>query len=280
VIGLLQAAWPGLECRQEVIATSGDRNIEQPLPEIGGKGVFTGELEAALLSGRVDAAVHSLKDLPVEETPGIRAAAVPARGPALDVLVAAIGGGLGDLPESARVGTCSPRRSAQLLARRPDLTVLPLRGNVDTRLRKLEDGSYDAIVLAAAGLVRLGLEARITETFPLEMMLPAPGQGALAVQCRDEDAGTLGLLAAIHHQPTHAAVSAERAFLAGLGGGCSLPVGAFAEQSDGQTILTGGVIAADGKRSVRLTAAGTEPRELGDRLARLVLERGGGELLK
>jgi hydroxymethylbilane synthase len=280
VIGLLQAAWPGLECREKIIVTSGDRNLEQPLPEIGGKGIFTDELEAVLLSGEVDAAVHSLKDLPVDDTPGVRVAAVPARGPALDVLVSARGQRLVDLPESARVGTCSLRRTAQLLARRPDLTILPLRGNLDTRLRKLDDAQYDAIVLAEAGLARLGLEARITETFALETMLPAPGQGALAVQCRAQDAKTANLLAALHDDSTHAAVCAERAFLAGLGGGCSLPVGAYAEEVDGKTILTGAVISEDGKRSVRLTAAGGEPLKLGERLAELVLERGAGEILK
>jgi hydroxymethylbilane synthase len=279
VIGLLQSAWPGLECTVEVISTSGDRNLDLPLPEIGGKGVFTAELEQALIAGTVDAAVHSLKDLPVDDSPGIAIAAIPARGPALDALVSADGESLSELPRAARLGTCSLRRAAQLLARRPDLTILPLRGNVDTRLRKLEAGDYDAIVLAAAGLVRLGLERRITETFPLEWMLPAPGQGALAVQCRAADAQTLELLSAIHDQPTHAAVSAERAFLAGLGGGCSLPVGAFAERVDANTILTGGVVSPDGKRAVRLTAAGGEPRELGLRLAQLVLERGAGELL-
>jgi hydroxymethylbilane synthase len=283
VIALLQSAWPGLDCRSEIILTAGDRNAEQPLPEIGGKGVFTAELEAALLAGAVDAAVHSLKDLPVEgaggDVPGITLAAVPARGPARDVLVSAGNAPLEALPRAARVGTCSVRRTAQLLARRPDLTILPLRGNVDTRLRRLEAGEYDAIVLAAAGLVRLGLESRISETFPLEWMLPAPGQGALAVQCRSEDSQTIELLAAIHDESTHAAVSAERAFLAGLGGGCSLPVGAYAERPQARTILTGGVTSPDGQRAVRLTAAGEQPRELGERLAELLLERGAGELL-
>lgn len=280
VISLLQAAWPGLECTERVITTSGDRIPDRPLPEIGGKGLFTGELETALLEGQVHAAVHSLKDLPVEETPGIRIAAIPERGPALDVLVSAKGETLAGLPASARVGTCSLRRTAQVKAQRPDLTILPLRGNVDTRLRKVQSGEYDAIVLAAAGLARLGLDEHITETLPLETMLPAPGQGALAVQCRAEDEETLRLLAAIHHFPTHAAVTAERAFLSGLGGGCTQPVGAFAHAENGSVILTGAVISVDGTRAVRLSAAGEDPSELGERLARLVLERGAGELLR
>jgi len=277
---LLRVAWPTLECREQVIPTKGDRNVDEPLPKIGGKGYFTSELEAALLSGHVDVAVHSLKDLPVEESPGIAIAAVPARDSAFDVLVSANGQTLVDLPEAARVGTCSLRRAAQLLACRPDLTILPLRGNVDSRVRKLMGGEYDAIILASAGLTRLGLQGHITETLPLDVMLPAPGQGALAVQCRAQDTETLSLLAAIHDPITFASVTAERAFLAGLGGGCSLPIGAFAQKNDGQIILTGGVISADGKRAIRLSAVDREPNELGKRLARFVLERGAAELLQ
>src|SRR5688572_25793999 len=168
VIRLLQNVWPALECSEHIITTTGDRVLDRPLPEIGGKGLFTSELEAALLSGEVDAAVHSLKDLPVEDTPGIIIAAIPARGSALDVLVAPKGKNLDSLPDGSGVGTCSLRRTAQLLSRRPDLNILPLRGNVDTRLRKVLRGEYDAIVLAAAGLTRLGLDAHITEMLALE----------------------------------------------------------------------------------------------------------------
>jgi hydroxymethylbilane synthase len=280
VIQRLQAAYPGLDCREYVIATTGDRVLEQPLPEIGGKGLFTSELEEVLLSGKVNAAVHSLKDLPVEDAPGIVVAAIPERESAHDALVSAETWTLSGLPEGARVGTCSLRRTAQLLARRPDLTILPLRGNVDTRVRKVLNGEYDAIVLAQAGLTRLGLQSHISEIFPLEVMLPAPGQGALAVQCRAEDHETLALLSAIHDPLTAAAVNAERAFLSGLGGGCSLPVAAFAEKNDGTIILTGAVISTDGKQAIRLSAVDNEPRRLGERLAGLVLERGAGELLK
>lgn len=280
VILLLQNAWSGLECTEHIIKTTGDRILDRPLSEIGGKGLFTSELENALLSGEVDAAVHSLKDLPVEETPGIVIAAIPERESAFDVLVSVGGKTLADLPEAARVGTCSLRRTAQILTLRPDLAILPLRGNVDTRVRKVMEGEYDAIVLAYAGLARLGLQANITEIFPLNVMLPAPGQGALAVQCRADDHETLNLLAAIHDPLSAAAVNAERVFLAGLGGGCSLPVAAFAQKNDGRIILTGAVISADGRQAIRLSAVDKDPHELGGRLADLVLERGAADLLK
>src|SRR5687767_9766245 len=280
VIQLLQAAHPGLECSQDVIPTTGDRLLDRPLHEIGGKGLFTNELEQALLSGKVDAAVHSLKDLPMQDTPGIVVAAIPERVAAHDVLVGAEGQTLASLPEGARVGTCSLRRTAQLLARRPDLTILPLRGNVDTRVRKVINGEYEAIVLAQAGMQRLGLQAQISEVFPLDVMLPAPGQGALAVQCRADDNETLELLEAIHDPIIAAAVEAERAFLSSLGGGCSLPIAAFAEKNNGTIILTGAVISSDGKQAIRLSAVDKEPHPLGKRLAELVLERGAEELLK
>jgi len=280
VIRLLQAAHPGLECSERIITTIGDRVLDRPLPEIGGKGLFTSELENALLSGEVDAAVHSLKDLPVEDTPGIVVAAIPEREAAHDVLVSANGYTLSNLPEGARVGTCSLRRTAQLLALRPDLTILPLRGNVDSRVKRVMNGEYDAIILARAGLTRLGLQAHISETFALNVMLPAPGQGALAVQCRADDVETLKLLEAIHDPLTAAAVGAERAFLSGLGGGCSLPVAAFAEKNNGTIILTGAVISPDGKQAIRLSAVDKDPFELGERLAHLVLERGAAEILE
>ena len=280
VIQLLQASHPGLECSEYVITTTGDRVLDRPVPEVGGKGLFTAELEEALLSRKVQAAVHSLKDLPVEDTPGLALAAVPARESAHDVLVSAQAWTLSDLPEGARVGTSSLRRAAQLLARRPDLIILSLRGSIDTRVRKVLDGEYEAIVLAEAGLTRLGLRAHVREVFPLEVMLPAPGQGALAVQCRADDAESIALLAAIHDPITMAEVRAERAFLAGLGGGCSLPVGAFAEKEDDTIILTGGVISPDGKQAIRLSAVDNDPNRLGERLADLVLERGAAGLLK
>jgi len=277
VIKLLKAAHPELDCEERIITTNGDRIVDRPLPEIGGKGLFTSELEEALRSGEAHVAVHSLKDLPVEDSVGIVTAAIPAREAAFDVLVS--NRTLDGLPHAARVGTCSLRRTAQLLARRPDLTILPLRGNVDTRLRKLKDGEYDAIVLAYAGLVRLGLDSHIAETFSLETMLPAPGQGALAIQCRADDEATRGLLASLHDSPTADSVSTERSFLSALGGGCSMPIAAYAEKIENQILLTGAVISPDGKRSIRLTASGTDPKELGNLLARFVLERGGADIL-
>jgi hydroxymethylbilane synthase len=280
VIRLLQAAHPEIECEERVFTTKGDRVLDRPLPEIGGKGLFTSELENALLSGEVQAAVHSLKDLPVEDTPGIVVAAIPEREAAHDVLVSANGYTLSNLPEGARVGTCSLRRTAQVLALRPDLNILPLRGNVDSRVRKVLNGEYDAIILAQAGLTRLGLQAHISETFALNVMLPAPGQGALAVQCRADDVEILQLLESIHDPLTAAAVNAERAFLSGLGGGCSLPVAAFAEKNNGTIILTGAVISVDGKQAIRLSAVDKDPFELGERLAHLVLERGAAEILE
>jgi len=280
VIQLLQAVHPELEYVEQVISTTGDRDLNIPLHEIGSKGVFTSELEQALLTGKADVAVHSLKDLPVEETPGISIAAIPERDAVFDVLVSTSAWTLSTLPDGARVGTSSLRRSSQLLARRPDLSILPLRGNVDTRLKRLWSGEYDAIILAQAGLTRLGLQAHISEVFSLEMMLPAPGQGALAVQCRSDDIETRELLTSIHDPLTAAAIQAERAFLSGLGSGCSLPVAAFAEKNNGSIILTAAVISPDGRQEVRLSAVDQEPQILGKRLAELVLERGAAELMK
>ncbi len=279
VLGLLQAAWPGLSCRVVTLVTEGDKKLERSLPEIGGKGVFTAELEAALLSGEVDLAVHSLKDLPVDESPGLCLGAVSQRADGRDVLVSASGKTLSQLPKGARIGTSSLRRSAQLLAVRPDLTILPLRGNVDTRLRKAMQGDYDAIVLAAAGVVRLGLAQYVTETLPFEVMLPAPGQGALAVQCRSGDIETQQLLAAIHDLPTFRAVTAERAFLATLGAGCSAPVAAYAVQQGSRLEMQGIIASIDGQSLVRVSGSGADPLVLGQGLARQALEQGAGKLL-
>ena len=280
VIEFLEAIHPGLHCKEYILTTTGDRELDTPIPNIGSKGIFTGDLENALRSGVVDVAVHSLKDLPVEATPGIVLAAIPKRESAFDVLAALNSWTLLTLPAGARVGTCSLRRSAQLLARRPDLTVVPLRGNVDTRLKNLLQGDYDAIVLAQTGLIRLGLQSHISEVLPLDIMLPAPGQGALAVQCREGDAETQEIIASIHDSNTAAAIDAERSFLSGVGAGCAAPVAAFAEKNNGTIILTGAVLSQDGKQAIRLSAVDRDPLKLGQRLAELVLERGAAELLK
>jgi hydroxymethylbilane synthase len=223
--------------------------------------------------------VHSLKDLPVEERDGLVIAAIPARAEARDVLVSAGGATLAALADGARVGTSSLRRSAQLRACRPDLKVEPLRGNVDTRLRKVQAGEYDAILLSGAGLLRLGLEGNVTEWLSLEVMLPAPGQGALAVQCRAGDEATCAALAALDDPATRRATTAERAFLAGLGGGCSLPVAAYAE-TDGDGLLLRGLVASpDGRQVIRCQARGGDPQETGLACARQALARGAGRYL-
>jgi hydroxymethylbilane synthase len=283
VIQQLQVKWPDLQCQEVAILTQGDRILDRPLPEIGGKGLFTQELEAELLNGHVQAAVHSLKDLPVGDSPNLTIGAVPARADARDALVSSRGYRLMELPEGARVGTSSLRRSAQLLSVRPDLRVEPLRGNVDTRLRKALDGQYDAILLAGAGLARLGLENQVSEWLPYEVMLPAPGQGALAVQCRSSDAETLRLLAVIEDPPTRAATVAERAFLSDLGGGCALPVAAYAAVQSGGVrpliSMTGLVASLDGTRTIRVHGTGDDPRSLGAKLAQEALRQGAHEIL-
>ncbi|HEX7975098.1 MAG TPA: hydroxymethylbilane synthase [Anaerolineales bacterium] len=279
VIAALQQAWPGLECREKIVTTQGDKILDRPLPEIGGKGLFTQELEVELLSGQVQAAVHSLKDLPVENPPGLVIGSVPVRGEARDALVSARGCTLESLPQGAVVGTSSLRRASQLLAYRPDLRVEPVRGNVETRLRKARDGQYDAVVLAGAGLVRLGLADQVSQWLPLEVMLPAPGQGALAVQCAAEDEETLHLLAALEDPAARRATTAERAFLQGLGGGCSLPVAAFARLAGGELELQGLAASPDGKRLVRVRGFGPDALLLGADAARQALAQGAGEFL-
>lgn len=282
VIRALQAAHPGLTCREEVIVTRGDRVLDRSLPEIGGKGLFTQELEAALLSGRVQAAVHSLKDLPTTLPPGLTVGAVPARAEVRDALISAQGYTLETLPAGAVVGTSSLRRAAQLRAARPDVRIRPLRGNVDTRVRKALAGQYDAIVLAGAGLTRLGLAEHVAQWLPLEVMLPAPGQGALAVECRADDEETLRLLAAVHDPATAATVTAERAFLAGLGGGCAVPVAAHAAWVAPERIrLTGFVGATDGSGFWRghLEGASSDSAALGRALAEQALAEGARKWL-
>ncbi len=282
VISALQAAHSGLVCEEKAIATQGDRILDRPLPEIGGKGLFTQELESELLSGEVHCAVHSLKDLPVKNPVRLTIGCIPARAEMRDALVSKSGRTLAMLPTGASVGTSSLRRAAQIRAIRPDLTTQSLRGNVDTRLRKVRDGQYDAIILAGAGLTRLGLDKHVTEWLPLEVMLPAPGQGALAVQCRADDKSTLDLLAALEDDSTRKAVTAEREFLFGLGGGCAVPVAAYAEVTSNQPSvisLTGLVISPDGKQVIKVSGYGNDPIELGNRLAQEAMVQGAGEIL-
>ncbi len=279
VVSRLYEAWADLDIHVEYFTTSGDRITERPLAQFGEPGVFTDDLSRALLDKKIDIAVHSLKDLPVDETPGLALGAIGERADARDVLVAASPCTLQTLPEGARVGTSSLRRSAQLLAARPDLTLLPIRGNVDTRIRKALNGDYDAIVLAAAGLSRLEMTAHIVEYLPFEVMLPAPGQAALAIQCRAEQAFFLDTLYPLDHFPTHRAVTAERAFLQALGGGCSAPIAAYATANDAGLQFTGLVASLDGSRIVRVTGEGPDPQLLGAGLAQEALALGAGTLL-
>lgn len=285
IISRLQAAWPTLTCRIEPFITQGDRTQAQgkPLPAIGGKGVFTAELEDALRHGRIDIAVHSLKDLPVEDSPGLTLGAITTRADVRDALVARNGWTLATLPTGAVVGTSSTRRAAQLLAQRPDLTIRTIRGNVPTRVRKVLEGDYDATLLAAAGLERLGLLEHVTELLVFDCVLPAPGQGALAVQCRADDTQTLTILAAVNDEVARAAVTAERAFLHGLGGGCSAPVAAYATGATGDALqLTALVGSTDGKVTIRVadnSQAGEDANALGERLAQQALADGAAALL-
>lgn len=274
-----------------VITTRGDQVLDTPLPLIGGKGLFTAELEAALRSGAIDLAVHSLKDLPTENPPGLAIGAAPPRAAAHDVLVSRAGYTLATLPPGAGVGTSSTRRAAQLQAHRPDLRTLDIRGNIPTRIDKALDpqGPYDAILLAQAGLERLGRLDTISEALPLDVMLPAPGQGALAVQCRDEVA-LRKLLRPIDHVETQLAVTAERAFLAGLGGGCAVPVAAYGEINGTTLVLRGRVSAPDGSQQIDVAVTQTlaalrvsglaEAQQIGRALAQQALREGAGAILE
>lgn len=284
-LALRQARWvaerlaeAGRESRLEIIRTTGDKLRDAPPAGIGGKGLFTKEIEEALLEGRIDLAVHSLKDLPTELPAGLRLAAVPPREDPRDAMV---GGRLAELPRGARVGTSSLRRSAQLRSLRPDLRIEPVRGNLDTRLRKLEEGRYDALVMAAAGLKRMGWQERISECLPAEWVCPAPGQGALAIETRAAGEAAL-ICAALEDGTARAEVTAERAVLAGLGGGCQVPIGAYAEVREGRLAIRAAVISPDGSRVIRAELEGpaAQAAELGRELARRLLESGARAVLE
>jgi hydroxymethylbilane synthase len=282
----LSAAWPERTCSVVIIETQGDRTLDRPLPEIGGKGVFTLEIEDALRRNEVDLAVHSLKDLPTEDVAGITIGAIPERVALSDAVISRSGATLLELPEGAVIGTSSHRRAAQLRRARPDLRIESIRGNVDTRIRKTRDpsGIYDASVLATAGLERLGLLDEATEILPLELMLPAPGQGALAVQCRDEP-DVRALLAAIDDRAARLATSAERAFLAGVGGGCSAPIACAGEIGGNLLRLHGRILSIDATDQVdvtleRMVADEAMAIAAGAELAATALEQGAMRLLQ
>ncbi len=264
------------------ITTTGDKILDSPLSKIGGKGLFVKEIEAALLDGRVDIAVHSMKDVPAELPQGLTLCSFPRREDPRDVLISADGKPLSQLKKGARVGTSSLRRAAQLLHLRPDLQVENLRGNVDTRLKKLAQGDFDAIVLAAAGLGRLGLSERATEYFSPETIIPAIGQGVLGLEIRADDVETARLLAPLNHHHTETAVKAERAFLKELEGGCQVPLAGHAKV-DGQSVeLLGMVGELDGSKLVRDSLVGRiqEAEKLGIELARRLLKMGAREILQ
>jgi len=275
----------GIPSRPIVIETTGDRELGIPLPALGGKGAFTEELEAALREGRIDFAVHSLKDLPVDDAPGITVAAILSRDDARDVVIARSATSLAGLPSGAVVGTSSNRRLAQIASLRPDLVIRPLRGNVDTRVKKALDGDYDAIVIAAAGVARLGLTQHITEYLSFEQMLPAPGQGALAVQCRADDDSVRTLLMVLDDPAARIPTTAERVFLSALGGGCAAPIAALGESFEGdgrrRLRLRGLVASLDGKHVIRAAAEGewNGGAALAHDLAARVTRLGGRALL-
>lgn len=279
---LLQTQVPSLELETVFFTTRGDKVLDKALPEIGGKGLFTEELEQSLREGQIDAAVHSLKDLPTDDPDGLTIGAIPQRAPVEDILVSRDGLTLDALPEGAVIGTSSRRRAAQLLAYRPDFKIIDIRGNVGTRINKVfaDEKLYDATILAHAGVSRLELTQYITQIIPFDIMLPAPGQGALGIQCRDE-ATSIEQLSTINDPETTSAVRAERAFLNTLEGGCSVPVASYAMVSDGQVSLIARVIAVDGSKTIELkgTAAREDAWQLGQELAHSALSQGADVIL-
>jgi hydroxymethylbilane synthase len=281
VADLLRQAWPGLAVELVTIRTSGDRLPNAHLAAIGGKGLFVKEIEEALLTGQIEAAVHSLKDLPAGIPDGLTLAAFPERDDPRDVLVSRGGGGLAALPAGARVGTSSLRRQVQLLAVRPNLAVEPLRGNVDTRLRKLAESGLDAVVLAAAGLRRLGLEVPGSHVLSHDEMLPAVGQGTLAVEVRADDAATRSRVASLDDAPTRAAAVAERTLLQALGGSCTTPLAAYARPERDGLRLSAFVATPDGRRALRYseTLRDGTPADLGRRVAGRLLAQGAADIV-
>jgi hydroxymethylbilane synthase len=271
---------PDLEIEVIIIKTKGDKILDVPLAKIGDKGLFVKELEVALLNHEIDFAVHSMKDLPVNMPAGLCIAAVPERTDPSDVLVTK-GLRLTDLPPMARIGTSSVRRKAQLYAYRADLCITPLRGNLDTRLRKLDEGEYDGIIVAYAGLYRMGWIDRITEKLSPEVCLPAAGQGALAIQARSDDKKTLELLQTLDDHSSHLAILAERSFLEALGGGCQIPIGVLGEVKGDDLTLSGVVVSPDGRHIVRNSITGNAKNaiSIGQELAQILLASGAEDIL-
>ncbi len=285
-LALWQARWIqarlqelGLESRLEIIHTTGDKITDVALSKVGTKGLFTKEIEEALLGGAIDLAVHSLKDMPTELPQGLTLSAIPVREDPRDALV---GRSLSSLGSRARIGTSSLRRAAQLRVMRPDLEIENIRGNLDTRLRKLDEGRYDAIVLASAGLRRLGWENRITELLDPEVMCPAVGQGALAVETRNDQGQAREIAKRLDHAESRIAVTAERAVLAALGGGCQVPIGAYATVNSGTLNIQSIIVSPDGTRIIRRQASGplADAAVIGSTLGEELLAEGGREILE
>lgn len=281
VMECLQKKYPELHVEKKLMTTKGDKILDAPLAKIGGKGLFTKELEQDMLAGGIDIAVHSLKDMPTEVPDGLIITAITKRYDPGDAFVSNKVASLAELPQGAVVGTSSLRRKAQLLHARPDLEIRDLRGNVNTRLRKLDAGEYDAAVLAVAGLRRLGFGGRITEVLPKSMILPAVGQGALAIEAREDDAETRELVAFLNDEATVACAKAERAFLARVEGGCQVPVGVYATPEDGGLHVEAVIASLDGRRLYRDHVSGQvkDAEPLGTRLADKLLDMGGIDIM-
>ena len=274
--------YPGIEVELSHIMTMGDKILDVPLAKIGGKGLFTKELENAMLANEIDLAVHSLKDMPTELPEGLTLAAITERVDPGDALISPKYGEIDKLPQGAKVGTSSLRRKAQLLKYRPDLVISDLRGNLDTRLKKMETENLDAIILAVSGLKRLGWQEMITQVLPHEICLPAVGQGALAIEARLDDQEVLEILAFLNHKQTRWAVEAERAYLAEAEGGCQIPIGVYGHIQGETLLLEAVILSVDGKRQIRQTISG-EPAEgikLGQGLAQDMLAKGGRAILE
>jgi hydroxymethylbilane synthase len=290
-LALWQANWvkeqllrryPDLDVQIVTIKTTGDKILDVPLAKVGGKGLFVKEIETALIENAIDLAVHSMKDVPTDLPEGLEVVAVSEREDPRDAVIGNAGIPILDLPENAKIGTSSLRRQAQLLAARPDFAMEPLRGNVNTRLRKLREGIYDAIILAMAGVKRLGLESEVTEVLDTAVMLPAIGQGALGIESRLDDNETLQRISFLDHGATHSCVAAERSFLRRLEGGCQVPIAAYGIREEKEIHLTGLVASIDGKRTIKTSVRGPEQEavNLGRNLAENVLEAGGRQILE
>lgn len=276
----LQNDYPTLDVELLPMVTKGDQILDSPLSKVGGKGLFIKELEVAMMEGRADLAVHSMKDVPMELPEGFGIHAVFQRENPGDAFVSNKFHGIADLPLGSVVGTSSLRRQSQLKSARPDLVVKDLRGNVNTRLQKLDDGQYDAIILACAGLIRLGMEQRISETIDSQLMLPAVGQGVVGIECRSDDKQLIQLLSPLNHNPSESLITAERTMNQRLNGGCQVPIGGHAIFVDEQISLRGLVGSADGVKIITSACSGTDPILIGETVARDLIKQGAADLLK